>query len=327
MARRSNRRDVLGTLAGAVACAAFPSAAQSTYPARPVRLIVPFTPGGGTDALARILAAELAKTWPHPLVVENRAGALGNIGTAAAVKAPPDGYTLVFCHQGVLTINAHMYTSIGFDPRADIVPVVRATEQPFVLVAHPSLPAQSLRELTDLAKRQPGRLTFASSSSGPQMAGEMYKMAAGVDLLHIPYQGAAPAVTDLLAGQVNLMFANPTSIAPHVRSGKLKAVAVFGKRRSDVLPDTPTAVEAGYPQLGEFPEWYGLGVPVGTPVAIVRQLEADFTRTLNAPDVQKALRDLGLAPSPIGGEEFAAQIRRDYEACGKVVKASGVKAE
>lgn len=327
MAMTSSRREVLATIGATLAFATLPARAQSAYPARPVRLIVPFPPGGGTDALARILAAELAKSWPHPLIVDNRAGAQGNIGTAAAIKAPPDGYTLVFCHQGVLTVNAHMYASIGFDPRTDLVPVLRATEQPFVLVAHPSLPAQSLRELTELAKRQPGKLTFASSSSGPQMAGEMYKMAAGVDLLHIPYKGAAPAVTDLLGGQVNLMFANPTAVAPHVRAGKLRAIAVFGKRRTDVLPDTPTAVEAGYPQLGEFPEWYGLAVPVGTPAAIVRQLETDFTRTLNTPDVQKALRDLGLSPAPLGGEEFGRQIRRDYEAWGKVVKASGVKAE
>jgi tripartite-type tricarboxylate transporter receptor subunit TctC len=326
MAVPSKRRFLLH-LTGVAAGLCFEVAAQGNWPARPVKIVVPFPPGGGTDAFARILAAELGKRWGQPLVVDNRAGAQGNIGTAAAVKSPPDGYTLVFCHQGVLTINPHLYPNIGFDPRSDLVPLARGTEQPFVLVVHPSVPVHSLTELTELAKKQPGKLTFASSSSGPQMAGEMYKMAAGVDLLHVPYKGAGPAVTDLLAGQVNLMFANPTSVAPLVKAGKLRAIAVFGKRRSEVLPETPTAAEAGYPQLGDYPEWYGIAVPVGTPAALVKQLEGDVLRALNAPEVQKSLRELGLSPAPAGGEEFARQIRNDYDAWGKVVKASGVKVE
>jgi tripartite-type tricarboxylate transporter receptor subunit TctC len=297
------------------------------WPERPVKIIVPFPPGGGTDSFARILATELTKTWGQPLVVDNRAGAQGNIGTAAAVKAPADGYTLVFCHQGVLAINAHMYSKIGFDPLTDLVPLARATEQPFVLVVNPALPVHSLKELTELAKKQPGKLTFASSSSGPQMAGEMYKQAAGVDLLHVAYKGAGPALTDLLGGQVNMMFANPSSIAPHVKSGKLRALAVFGKHRSEVLPDTPTAAEAGFPQLGEYPEWYGVAVPVGTPAAVTKQLSADILRAMAAPEVQKSLRELGLTPAPAGAEEFARQIRADYEAWGKVVKAAGVKVD
>jgi tripartite-type tricarboxylate transporter receptor subunit TctC len=194
-------------------------------------------------------------------------------------------------------------------------------------VVNPSLPVHSLKELTELAKKEPGKLTFASSSSGPQMAGEMYRQAAGIDLLHVAYKGAGPAVIDLLGGQVNMMFANPTSVAPHVKTGKLRALAVFGKSRIDVLPDTPTAAEAGFPQLGEYPEWYGIAVPSGTPAAIVRQLNGDIVKALNAPEVQKSLGELGLSPSPSTPEEFARQIRNDYAAWGKVVKASGVKAE
>lgn len=220
-----------------------------------------------------------------------------------------------------------MDTNPGFNVFSDFLPVTRATEQPFVLVVHPSLPVASLKELTDLALKQPGKLTFASSASGPQMAGEMYKLASGADLLHVAYKGAGPAVIDLLAGHVNLMFANPTSAAPHVKTGRLRALAVFGGKRIDVLPDVPTAGEAGYPQFGKNPEWYGISVPAGTPAAIVAKLNAGIVAALNSAEVQKALRGLGLTPSPTTPEEFARQIRADYEEWGKVVKASGVKAE
>jgi len=306
---------------------ALSGAAAAAYPAKPVRFIVPFPPGGGTDAVARILGTKLAKMWGEQVLVDNRSGAQGNIGTALGVKAPPDGYTLIFAHQGVLTINSHIYANIGFDPIKDLVPVARTTEQPFVVVVNPALPVHSLKELTELAKAQPGKLTFASSSSGPQMAGEMYKLASGTDLLHVAYKGAGPALVDVLAGHVDMMFANPSSAAPHVKSGKLRALAVFGKKRIEAMPDVPTAAEAGYPKLGENPEWYGVAVPVGTPAAIVSQLNADIITALRSPEVDKAIRALGLTPSPSTAEEFARQIRVDHETWGKVVKASGVKAD
>jgi tripartite-type tricarboxylate transporter receptor subunit TctC len=303
------------------------SLAAADYPIKPVHFIVPFPPGGGTDAVARILGTRLAKMWGEQVVVENRAGAQGNIGTALGVKAPPDGYTLIFAHQGVLTINSHLYDKIGFDPVKDLVPVARTTEQPFVVVVNPALPVRSLQDLTELARKEPGRLTFASSSSGPQMAGEMYKMASGADLLHVAYKGAGPALIDVLAGHVDMMFANPSSAAPHVKSGKLRALAVFGRKRIDAMPDVPTAQEAGYPQLGETPEWYGVAVPVGTPAAIVSKLNADIVAALGSPEVDAAIRALGLTPSPSTAEEFARQIRADHAAWGKVVKVSGVKAD
>lgn len=308
-------------------CALALAGPAAAYPDKPVRFIVPFPPGGGTDAVARILGAELTKMWGQQVVVDNRAGAQGNIGTALAAKAPPDGYTLVLAHQGVLTINSHIYEKIGFDPVRDLVPVARITEQPFVVVVNPAVPARSLKELTELAKKQPGKLAFASSSSGPQMAGEMYKLASGTNLLHVAYKGAGPALIDLLGGQVDVMFANPSSAAAQVRSGKLRALAVFGKKRIEAMPDVPTAVEAGYPQLGETPEWYGVAVPVGTPAAIVAQLNADIITALGSPEIKKAFLALGLSSSPSTQEEFARQIRNDHEAWGKVVKASGVKAE
>lgn len=301
--------------------------AAASFPDRPVRFIVPFPPGGGTDTLARILGTELAKTWNQQVVVDNRSGAQGNIGTALAARAPADGYTLVLAHQGVFTVNPHMYTSIGFDPIKDLLPVAQVTEQPFAMVINPGLPANSMKELTDLAKREPGRLTFASSASGPQMAGEMYKMVSGANLLHVPYKGAAPAVVDLLAGHVNIMFSNPVSVAPHVKAGKLRALGVFGVRRSNILPDVPTAAEAGYPQLGETPEWYGIAVPAGTPANIVAQLAMDAVAALNNPEVQKAVRAQGLEPAPGNPDQFARKIRLEFEQWGKVVRASGVKAE
>jgi len=301
--------------------------AAGDYPGKPVRIVVPFPPGGGTDAFARILGTELTRMWGQQVIVDNRAGAQGNIGTLLGVKSPPDGYTLIFAHQGVLTINAHMYDRIGFDPVNDLVPVSRGTEQPFVLVVNPGVPAQSLAELIQLARADPGKLTFASSSSGPQMAGEMLKMASGIDMLHVPYKGAGPAVVDLLAGHVDMMFANPTSVAPHVKTGKLRGLVVFGGSRVDAMPDVPTAAEAGLPQLGRNPEWYGIAVPVGTPDDIVRALNVHIVGALKSDEVQKAVRALGLVPSPSSPEEFAQQIRTDNDVWGKVVKASGARAE
>lgn len=310
-----------------VVCGMWTVAAAADFPEREVRIIVPFPPGGGTDALTRVVARELARIWNRQVIVDNRAGAQGNVGTTVAAKAPPDGYTLVLAHQGVMAINPHIYTSAGFDPLKDFIPVTRATEQPFVLVVNPEVPVKSLQELTVLAKAQPGKLSFASSASGPQLAGEMYKQTAGVNLLHVPYKGAGPAVVDLLAGHVNMMFSNPTSVNQHVRSGKLRAIAVFAPRRNDALPDVPTAIESGFPQLAEMIEWYGYAVPAGTPAALVARLNADLTAALNAPEAQKSLRAQGFTPAPGTPEEFAAQIRRDHERWGAAARAAGVKAD
>ena len=321
------RRPFLGLLGGLPALSVFGASAQGgTWPDRPVKLIVPFPPGGGTDALGRILATGLSRLWGQPLVVDNRAGAQGNIGTQMAVKSPADGYTLVFAHQGVFTVNPHLYPHT-FDPLKDMTPVSLCTVQPFLLVAHPALPAQNLTQLTALARRQPGKLTFASSASGPQMAGELYKATAGIDMLHVVYKGAGPAVIDVLAGNVDLMVANPTSVAPHIKSGRLKGIVVFGNERIDILPEVQTAAEAGLPELGRNPEWYGIGVPTGTPQAVVQKLNRDLAAVLQADEAQSAIRGLGLIPTPGTPEAFAQRIRTDYEVWGKVVKISGAKAE
>ncbi len=306
-----------------------PAAAQvpAQFPDKPVRFVVPFPVGGATDSLARLLGAELSRPWGQQVIVENRAGAQGNVGTAQASKAPGDGYTIFIAHQGVLTINPHLYSSTGFDTFKDIAPVIRATVQPFILVVHPSVPVASISELTALAKKQPGRLTFASTASGPQMMGELYKIVSGVDLTHVPYKGAGPAVTDLLAGQVNMMFASPSSAIPHVKAGKLRGLATLGAKRMEALPDLPTAAEAGVPQLGEMPDWYGVAAPATTPAALVHQINAAIANVLKSADVQSRIRAMGLEPSPNTPEEFALQIRADYDRWAKVVKASGAKAD
>jgi tripartite-type tricarboxylate transporter receptor subunit TctC len=314
-------------MALALSCLAhLPTHAQGAFaPSRQVTLVVPFPPGGGTDALGRIVVERLSALWKQPVIVDNRSGAQGNVGTAWASKAPTDGHTLVLAHQGVFTVNPHLYKESSLDPLKDFKPITRGTQQPFVLVAHPSLAAQSVRELVALAKSQPGKLSFGSSASGPQLAGEMFKAATQVDMLHVAYKGAGPAVVDLLAGHIPLMVANPASVAPHVRTGKLKALVLFGKDPLDVLPGTPTAEQAGYPALGEMPEWYGFAVPTATPTAVVNALNQDLQSVLNEPGVQSRIRALGLVPAPSTPEAFAEQIRRDYQAVARLVKLAGIE--
>jgi tripartite-type tricarboxylate transporter receptor subunit TctC len=254
-------------LAVFLVCVAAAAHAQDRFPEKPVRFIVPFPPGGGTDALARILAAKLGEQWGQQVIVDNRAGAQGNIGTAAGAKAAPDGYTITFAHQGALVINPHLYRDPGYDTLRDFAAVARTTEMAFIAVAHPSVPASNLRELAQHARQHPGKLTFASTSAGPHIVGELFKQATGTDLVHVPYKGAGPAINDLLGGQVLLMFSNPTSTVPHVKSGKLRALGVMDAKRNPSLPDVPTALEAGLPELSNVIEWYGVVVPAATPPA------------------------------------------------------------
>ncbi len=297
------------------------------YPDKPVRLIVPFPPGGGTDALGRILAAKLGELWGQQVIVENRAGAQGNIGTAAGAKAPPDGYTLTFAHQGAFVINPHIYKDTGYDTLKDFAPVALATQMAFIAVAHPSVPVADLRELAQYAKRNPGQLSFASTSAGPHIVGELFKQATGTDLLHVPYKGAGPAITDLLGGQVNLMFANPTSTVPHVRSGKLRALAVMDEKRNPALPDVPTAKELGIAELSSVIEWYGIVLPAATPPAIVRKVSGDLLRVLGTADARERIARTGQTPSPAGPDEFGRMIRADFERWRKVVAAAGIRPE
>ena len=306
---------------------ALPALAQERFPEKPVRFIVPFPPGGGTDALARILGARLGELWGQQVIIENRAGAQGNIGTAAGARAAPDGYTMTFAHQGALVINPHLYKDPGYDTLKDFAAVARTTEMAFVAVAHPSVPAANLRELAQYARQNPGKLTFASTSAGPHIVGELFKQATGTDLVHVPYKGAGPAINDLLGGQVMLMFSNPTSTVPHVKSGKLRALGVMDTKRNPALPDVPTAQEAGLPELSNVIEWYGIVVPAATPAPIVKRLGDAVLRAMSAPDVLERINAIGQTPAPTGADAFARLIREDYARWQRVVKAAGVKAE
>jgi tripartite-type tricarboxylate transporter receptor subunit TctC len=260
------------------------------------------------------------------VLVENRPGAQGNIGTAAGAKAAADGYTLTLAYVGTLSINPHLYKNAGFDPLKEFAAVSRGTLEAWVMVVHPSLPVRSVKELAALAKQRPGQLTFASSASGTQLVGELFKQATGTQIEHIPYKGAGPAVIDLLAGNVHMMYSNPTAAVPHVKTGKLRGLAVTGRKRLEALPDVVTGVEAGYPQLDVL-GWYGIVVPTGTPQAIITKLNTDIVAALNAPDVRERMKAIGQELSPSTPEQFHEQIRTDYALWGKVVRASGVKVD
>jgi tripartite-type tricarboxylate transporter receptor subunit TctC len=260
------------------------------------------------------------------VIVENRAGAQGNIGTAAGAKAAPDGYTMTLAYVGTLAINPHLYKDPGFDPLKDFAAVTRGTLEAWVLVVHPSLPVRTPKELAALARQRPGQLTFASSASGTQLVGELFKLATKTNILHVPYKGAGPAVVDLLAGNVQIMYSNPTAAVPHVKNGKLHGLMVTGKKRLDALPDVPTALEAGFPKLDVL-GWYGVVVPAGTPAGVVSKLNTDIVDVLKSPDVHSRMKAAGQELSPSTVEQFHEQIRSDYTLWGAVVRESGVKVD
>ena len=302
------------------------AALAQTFPSKPVRIIVPFAPGGGTDAFSRTVGAKLSQAWGQQVLVDNRAGAQGNIGTTAGAKSPADGYTLTLAYVGTLCINPHIYKDPGFDAFKDFSAITRGTLEAWVLVVHPSLPVYSVKDLVTLAKRRPGELFFASSASGTQLVGELFKQATGTNITHVPYKGAGPAVIDLLAGNVQLMYSNPTAAVPHVKNHRLRGLVVTGKKRLDALPDLITGIEAGYPQLDVL-GWYGMVAPAATPVAIINKLNADFVAVLNAPDVRERMKAIGQELSPSTVAEFQELIRNDYALWGKVVRGAGVKAD
>lgn len=302
------------------------SALAESYPIKSIRLIVPFPPGGATDTLARTIGQKLSDRWMQPVVIDNRPGAGGSIAAEVAAKAAPDGYTLFMGTAGTQCINPALYAKLPYDPGNDFSPVVLVAYVPNILVVHPSVPATSVEELIALAKAKPGQLNFASvgNGSGPHLAMELFKSMAGIDMVHIPYKGSAPALADLLSGRVALMFDAMASSLPHVKAGTLRALAVTGVKRSAVAPDVPTVAEAGLPGY-EINPWFGVFAPAGTPAEVVAKLSGEITKILNMPDVRELLIGQGL--EPVGGspEQFSAHVGSEMKKWASVVKRSGAR--
>jgi tripartite-type tricarboxylate transporter receptor subunit TctC len=296
------------------------------YPVRPIRMIVGFAPGGGTDLTARPVAQKLSELLGQQVIVENRPGAAGNIATEQVARAAPDGYTLLMGTIAALAINPGLYGNLRFDPETDLAPVIQVVDATNVLALHPSVPANSVKELIALAKEK--SLSAGSSGIGAtgHLAIELFNLMAGVKLVHVPYKGGGPAMSDLVGGQVNLIFATTASSIPHLKSGRIKGIAVTTAKRSALLPDLPTISEAGLPGF-DANNWYGLVVPAKTPRAIIDQLNAEVTKVLNMPDVRTTLFNQGLDPAPGTPEQFGAYIKAERAKWAKVIKESGAKPE
>jgi tripartite-type tricarboxylate transporter receptor subunit TctC len=297
--------------------------AQST---KPIRLIVPFTPGGSTDILARAIGPKLALALGQTVLIENKAGAGGSLGAGEAAKADPDGQTLLMGHIGTLAVNPAIYPKLSYDPLKSFVPVAWVARVPNVLVVPASSPARTFKEFIDRARAQPGRLTFSSGGNGSaaHITFEYLKLRAKIFLLHIPYRGTAPSVTDLIAGQVDATFTGAPAVLPHVRSGRLRALAVSSPQRIAALPDVPTVAESGFPGF-EADQWYGVVAPAGTPAAVVTRLNAEINKALALPDVAQQLAVEGAVPMPTTPKAFGDLIAREIPRWAEVVKAGNVK--
>jgi len=311
-----------------VAAMLLAAAAQAQpYPAKPLRMVVPFPPGGPTDIVARLVSQKMSEGLKQPVVVENRAGAGGVLGTEAAAKAAPDGYTLLMGTIGGLAVSMSLQPSRGYDTLRDLAPITQAVTVTSVLVVHPSVPARSVKELLAIARARPGKLNYGSSGSGTvtHLAGELLKLMGGVGIVHVPYKGGAPALNAIVSGEVDLTYENSLIIVPHIKSGKVRALAVTGGERSKLLPELPAIAETlpGYAASG----WYGLLAPASTPAAVIERLNAEAVKALRASDVAGKLSSQGAEPAPGSPAEFSAFIRREIEKWAKVVKAAGMKAE
>ena len=302
--------------------------AQPGYPAKAIRYVVPFPAGGPLDIVARAIGVELNKSWNQPVIIDNRPGAGGNIGADLVAKSPADGYTILMGAVSTHAINVALYSKLPYDPVRDFAPVTLITSVPNVLVLHPSVPAHTVKELIALAKARPGQLNFASGSTGSagHLAGELFKSMAGVDMTHIPYKGAAPAVIDLIAGHVSLMFDNLSSALPNIKTARVRAVAVTTLKRSPLLPQLPTISEAGLRGF-DVSTWFGVFAPAGTPADIVARLNTEIVRALHTAEMRERLAALGAEPIGNKPEEFAAFIKTEIPKYAKVVKASGAKAD
>ena len=322
-------RHVAGRILAAVLvlCATAVPAAAQTYPTKPVRLVVGFPPAGTTDILARFVAVKLGEMWKEQVVVDNRPGSGGNVGAELVAKAPPDGHTLLVTQVATHGIAKSLYPKLPFDPIADFAPVTQLVQIPNMLTVHPSVPAKTVAELIALAKAQPGKLNFASSGNGTSihLSGELFKVMTGVDMVHVPYKGSGPALNDLMAGQVQLMFDNMPSVIGHVQGGRLRALGVTSAKRNPAAPDVPAIGEtvAGY----EATSWFGIAAPARTPDDVVAKIQTSIAAVLKLPDIHQKLVELGAEPIGSTPAEFGRHVRAEIEKWAAVVKASGAKVD
>jgi tripartite-type tricarboxylate transporter receptor subunit TctC len=320
---------IAAALLAQTAAAQGPSASSGqAYPSKPIRLIVPFAAGGGNDNIARLVGKRLSDSLGQPLVIDNRPGAGGVLGADLAAKSAPDGYTLFLGGVGSHALNPNLIEKLPYDPIRDFAPVALLAQAPLVLVIHSSVPAHDIAEFVAYARKNPGKLNFASNGNGTssQLAAVMFDSVAGVDMVHVPYKGLSPALTDLLSGQVQLMFSSVVAILPHIKAGKLRALGVTGAKRLAALPEVPTIAEAGFPGY-EASSWYGILAPAGTPREIVMKLNAELRKALERPEVRKSL--LAEGAEPVGGspEQFAEYIRAEKERLGKVIRDAKIRLE
>jgi tripartite-type tricarboxylate transporter receptor subunit TctC len=301
------------------------SVSAQTYPTKPVKIVVPSAPGGGTDIVARLLAQSFSKALGQNFIVENKPGAGNLIGIETVARAPADGYTLLFV-ASPLVLNPILFKKVNYDPIKDFSPISLAATAPNILVVHPSTPATNVKEWVELAHKGQNKLSYASAGVGtsPHMSMELFNAMAGIQTLHIPYKGTTPAVTDLLGGQVNAMFSNALTVMPHIQSGKLRALAVSGNRRLELLPDVPTVMEAGIAQYVSL-QWYGLLAPAGTPPAVIQTINREMVKALQSKDIKDKLASEGAEPAGSTPTEFANLIKNDFDKWSKVAKSSGIE--
>ncbi|KQP37113.1 tripartite tricarboxylate transporter substrate binding protein [Pseudorhodoferax sp. Leaf274] len=324
--RHPSRRRLLACATGLACLAALPAHAE-TWPAKPVRLVVGYAAGGATDVVTRLVGQKMGELLGQPVIVDNRTGANSNVGAEVVARAPADGYTL-YVYTIANTINASLYGKLGYDPRKDFAPIGLIAKIPNILVVYPGLPVKTVDEYQRFAKAEKNGITFASSGSGSSihLSGEMFKMQTGLNMLHVPYRGSAPAVADLLGGQVQSMFDNAPSALPHVQSGKLRAIAVTSAQRLPMLPDVPTLAESGFPGL-DVQSWFGLAAPAGTPAPVVARLNQALNQALETPEVRKRLQDLAATPAAGTPAQMRAFADAEIARWQAVVKASGASVE
>ena len=329
-ARKSLSAFLVLPLAAGIALAPRPATAQiapDAWPSKPIRLILPFPPGGPTDILGRIVAERLTANLGQPVVIENRGGAGGNVGAEAAAKSAPDGYTILLV-SNPLAISPSLYAKLNYDPQKDFAPVSLLATVPNVMVTNPLVPAQTLQEFIALAKSKPGGMNFGSGGAGTSnhAAGELFNIVAGVKLVHVPYKGVNLAMNDVLAGQIQLVVIGVPAAGPHIKAGRLRALVVIAPRRLPALPEVPTAAEAGLPNF-EVTTWYGVLAPAGTPRPIVMRLNAELVRIMHAPELKERLATMATEPATGTPEEFADFIKRETVKWGEVVRQAGLKVD